>query len=430
MPESIVSPVSSTPFMPQDTMHLWWLANPGSPRLIGDLRLADRNRRVSLTYDAAWLSDGFALSEDLPLVRHELLSPDKDRAAGAVDDARPDRWGERVIRLFDTTSRLSLMEYLYLAGDDRFGALGVSRARETYLPYPTGTMPGFDDLDAMAEVVRKVLANEPVPELQKCLLRPGASMGGARPKSIIELGGEPWIIKFSEGESVDTPLIEHASMTLARLCGITTADTKALAVGGRHAVAVRRFDRISSRDGGGIGCKRLHVISANVALKAAGEELGYPELSQLLRRLGESAHVKAQQAELFRRMVFNILIDNTDDHEKNHALIRTTSGNYQLSPAYDVLPSSQGLKYQQMRVGRDGSESTLDNALSEAHLFGLTSAQPKAIVKEICLVVDQWRTHFVGDGVVSRDLDELSPFLDGDYLRRQREVFGGNKRVT
>ncbi|MDO8772798.1 MAG: HipA domain-containing protein [Burkholderiaceae bacterium] len=418
MSEPLISQTSSTLFIPQDTMHLWWLADPKSPKLIGDLRLADRNRRVSLTYDAAWLQDGFALSEDLPLVRHELLPPDKDRAAGAVDDARPDRWGERVIRLFEKPGRLSLMEYLYLAGDDRTGALGVSRARASYLPYPSGAMPSFDGLDAMAEVVRKVLANEPVPELQKRLLRPGASMGGARPKSIIELDGEPWIIKFSEGESLDTPLIEHASMTLARICGINTADTRALAVGGRHAVAIRRFDRVN----GG----RLHVLSANVALKAAGEEPGYPELAQLLRRLGEPARVKAQQEELFRRMVFNIVIDNTDDHEKNHALVRTAHGNYQLSPAYDVLPTSQGLRYQQMRVGQAGSESTLANALSEAQQFGLTGMQAKVIVKEICLVVDTWRSHLSGLGVIARDLDDLSSYLDGDFLRRQRARFTGS----
>lgn len=418
MSEPTTSQTSSALFTPQDTMYLWWLADPTSPRLIGDLHLADRNRRVSLTYDPSWLQDGFALSEDLPLVRHELLPPDKDRAAGAVDDARPDRWGERVIRLFEKSGRLSLMEYLYLAGDERSGALGVSQACTSYLPYPTGTMPSFDGLDAMAEAVRKVLANEPIPELQKRLLRPGASLGGARPKSLIEIDSEPWIVKFTENESLDTPLIEHASMTLARLCGINTADTRALAVGGKHAVAIRRFDRIH----GG----RLHVLSANVALKAAGEELGYPELAQLLRRLGEPVRVKAQQEELFRRMVFNILIDNTDDHEKNHALVRTTHGSYQLSPAYDVLPTSQGLRYQQMRVGQAGSESTLANALSEVQQFGLTSTQAKAIVKEICHVVDTWRSHFSNRGVNAHDLGDLGVYLDGDFLRAQRAKFTGS----
>ena len=112
-----------------------------------------------------------------------------------------------------------------------------------------------------------------------------------------------------------------------------------------HAVAVRRFDRAAGL--------RRHGLSANVALKAAGEGLGYPELAQLLRRRGVAAgglHL-AHMRELFRRMVFNILVDNTDDHENNHVLLMADSGEYELSPAFDVLPSGQSLGFQQMRVG-------------------------------------------------------------------------------
>jgi serine/threonine-protein kinase HipA len=122
-----------------------------------------------------------------------------------------------------------------------------------------------------------------------------------------------------------------------------------------HAVAVQRFDRA--------GIRRLHALSAHVALKAAGETPGYPELAQLLRRKGvaEDGVYTAQMRELFRRMVFNILIDNTDDHEKNHALLMANeaTGSLALSPAFDVLPSGQALGYQQMRVGQEGADATL-----------------------------------------------------------------------
>ena len=85
---------------------------------------------------------------------------------------------------------------------------------------------------------------------------------------------------------------------------------------------------------------RLHAVSAHVALRAAGEELGYPQLAQLLRRVAPAGEIRSQQEQLFRRMVFNILIDNTDDHEKNHALLRQADGHYLLSPAFDVVPSA------------------------------------------------------------------------------------------
>lgn len=112
--------------MRHDELHLWFLGNPADPRHVGQLRLIDAGKGVSLHYGENWLQTAFPLSEDLALVDTEHLPRWKGLAVGAVDDARPDRWGERVIRYIDKPARLSLMEYLYHAGDDRFGALGVS----------------------------------------------------------------------------------------------------------------------------------------------------------------------------------------------------------------------------------------------------------------------------------------------------------------
>ncbi|HET7133436.1 MAG TPA: HipA domain-containing protein, partial [Gammaproteobacteria bacterium] len=168
------------------------------------------------------------------------------------------------------------------------------------------------------ELIRKVQANEPVPSALRRLVAPGATMGGAKPKSLIEIDGAQWVVKFADGEPADTPLIEHAAMTLAATAGIRVAPTRPLRLAAGHAVAVKRFDRTA--DGG-----RAHVLSAHVALRAAGETYGYPELAQLLRRRGvnDGDGYVGEMRELFRRMVFNILIDNTDDHEKNHAVIVT-----------------------------------------------------------------------------------------------------------
>jgi serine/threonine-protein kinase HipA len=228
------------------------------------------------------------------------------------------------------------------------------------------------------------------------------------------MDGQSWVVKFSEGGELDSPLIEHASMQLARRCGIQVADTLALPLPQGHAVAVRRFDRA--------GTQRLHVLSAHVALRAAGEAMGYPELAQLLRRLGHPDQVRAQQQELFRRMVFNILIDNTDDHEKNHALVRGPDGYYALSPAFDVLPAGQGLGYQQMRVGAQGHESSIVNAMSEVRAFGLTDAAARQIVAEIASQVAQWKTFFKTLHVRDVDIDLLAQYLDGACLSEQRRL--------
>jgi serine/threonine-protein kinase HipA len=401
-------------YVPQDSMSLWWLADAVAPQSIGTLSLQDQRRKVALSYDPAWIASpqGFALSEDLPLQVGLMLPVARDMAAGAVDDARPDQWGERVIRLIQRPARLSLLEYLYFAGDDRFGALGVSLLAAEYVPSTSAAMPTFDSLAEMHLAVQRVMGGEAISEQQRRLLQPGVSMGGARPKSLMQFDGQSWVVKFTEAGDVDSPLIEHASMQLARLCGIQTAYTLALPLPQGHAVAVRRFDRN--------GNQRLHAQSAHVALRAAGEATGYPELAQLIRRLGRPDQVRAQQQELFRRMVFNILIDNTDDHEKNHALVRGADGFYALSPAFDVLPSVQGLGYQQMRVGVLGHEASVANALSEARAFGLTDAQAQQTVAEIASQVAQWKAVFNGLNVRDADIELLAQYLDGAHLREQR----------
>jgi serine/threonine-protein kinase HipA len=407
-------------YQPRDELFLWLLTQPQRPVFVGTLQTVRSLRGVSVRYHDEWLRTGFALSEDLPLVGGEFLPQERDSAVGAVDDARPDRWGERLIRFLDKPPRLSLLEYLYFAGDDRFGALGVSLSAERYEPRRLGSLPTLADTETIHELVRKVLHNEPVPEAQKRLVSPGVTMGGARPKALIEIDGVQWVIKFAEGgEPIDAPLVEHAAMTLAARAGIRCAETRALRLHDGHAVAVRRFDRQGGR--------RVHALSAHVALRAAGERFGYPELAQLLRRRGViegGVHVE-QMRELFRRMVFNILIDNTDDHEKNHVLlVDEATQQWRLSPAFDLLPSGQALGYQQMRVGEQQADSTLHNAMSMCRLFALKKDEAAAEVRRVGEVVGGWRAHFESVGVRPRDVELLAEQIDRPFLRQQREEFG------
>jgi serine/threonine-protein kinase HipA len=412
------------PYEPVDTLHLWWLADPTRPVLVGNLHFVRASRGVSLRYASSWLARGFPLSEDVPLIDIEFQPTQKDSAAGAVDDARPDRWGERVIRVLDKPPRLSLMEYLYFAGDERFGALGVSTSAEHYEPRRFGPLPTLADLPAVAALVKKVADGEAVPEDQRRLIAPGVTMGGARPKALLELDGEPWVLKFAEaGEDADEPLIEHATMTLAAKAGIRVAETRPLALPHGHAVAVCRFDRV--RVGG--HTQRRHALSAHVALRAAGEAFGYPELAQLLRRRGaaEESVARAQMAELFRRMVFNILTDNTDDHEKNHVLLMNDRGELELSPAFDLLPTGQALGYQQMRVGTEGQDATLANALSEPGQFGLKRGEAQEQVRQVAVVVAGWKQHFAEAGVRDGLVESLGQQIDRPFLVDQRRAWGG-----
>ena len=419
----------SDAYKPQDAMSVWWLGDRTGrlilPRLIGRLFLADGNRKVGLEYDPAWVQQGFALSEDLPLARGAFLPKERDMAAGAVDDARPDRWGERVIRNLYKPARLSVLEYLYFAGVNRFGALGVSLDPANYRPSGDEAMARLTDLPEMERAVAAVLAGEKLNEALVRLVKPGPSFGGARPKSLIEMEGAQWVVKFSEGEELNTELVEHATMRLAAECGINVADTRALPLPRGHAVAIKRFDRT--------GAQRLHVISANTVLRAAGLPMGYPELAQSLRRIARAGAIRGHQQELFRRMVFNILMDNTDDHEKNHAFVRADDGFYDLSPAFDLVPSVQGLGQQQLRVGKREAESSIENALSEVQAFGLKKDSAVAEVKLVVAVVDGWKARLRALGVSDRDLGAMAQYIDGPLLKAQRVEFSkrssaGNSR--
>jgi len=403
--------------MPANTLYLWYVGNPDSPALIGELNLVMSGRGVSLRYNADWLHNGFPLSEDLPLVDIEHFPREKDTAVGAVDDARPDRWGEKVIRLLDRPPRLSLLEYLYSAGDDRFGALGVSTSAEAYIPREVGPLPQLHDVDAVHDVVRKVLAGEPVEQRYKRLIAPGVTMGGARPKALMQLDGAEWVLKFAEEDSSIEPLIEHAAMTLATKAGIVAAVTRPIKFETGVALAIKRFDRFGNK-------QRQHALSANVALKAAGVELSYPNLALLLRRKGvtEGQMHRLQMHELYRRLVFNILIDNTDDHEKNHVLLVTDAQHYVLAPAFDVLPTCHSLGYQAMAVGLNGAESNIENAVSMAKDYWLSPQAAVVEARAVARIVDAWQTHFAAAGLGVSALEELALHLDRPFLLEQRRA--------
>ena len=382
-------------------------------------------------YGKEWLTNGFALSEDLPLIDNEFLPPgrlamDAQRAVGAVDDARPDRWGEKVIRFVDKPKRLSLMEYLYYAGDERFGALGVSTSSSTYSPRAISPLPRLADAQQLSEVAAKIEASEPLTALEAKIIASGGSpLGGTKPKALIDIDGQQWVIKFFNDEPVDTPLIEHATMTLAKRAGITVAETQVIRLVGANAIAVRRFDREQGR--------RIHSISASTAIRAATAsgaepEMGYPELARILRRVGVTRDDNNQRdaRELFRRMVFNILVDNTDDHEKNHSLLVVSpfaNGRLKLAPAYDVLPTNSGQGYQEFICGAQGRDSTLENAMSQCDAFGLLPVEAAGEVATVIEVVNSWKTHFDQAGVTARDIENLAERIDGEALLAQRTGF-------
>ena len=419
MPKPAITPRS---YAPQDQLYAWALVNPAAPVLVGEVGLSQLVPDcATFRYAPAWWN--FALSEDLPIGAGQMFSAHESGSApGAIDDARPDRWGERIIRHIDRPARLSILEMLLFAGDDRFGALGISTSPDQYIPRTLGPYPQLRDLAQLAAAVEDVQTQAPLtPDLQR-LIQPGVTLGGARPKALLQTDRGVSVIKFSEvDDPVDTPLIEHATMTLAAQAGMHMAHTAVLPLPARygkarHALTIDRFDRL--------GPYRVHCQSAKTALRAAALPESYSALATILLRLGQPDRQAAMREELFKRMVFNILIDNTDDHERNHSIsLNLADGYYDLTPAYDVLPSLQNLGYQAMVVGSHGAAATLDNALTEINDFGIKRPRAIALIAQVARVVNGWQAHFAQLGVCAADRELLRASIDRDALRLQRLAY-------
>lgn len=417
-----INTVSPRTYVPQDQLYVWAMVNPAAPTLVGELSLSQLVADcATFTYTQDWWN--FALSEDMPIVQGQIFSTgERNTAPGAIDDARPDCWGERIIRHIDRPARLSILEMLLFAGDDRFGALGVSTSAEQYIPRYLGPYPQLKDLAQLAAAVEDVQTQAPITAEIQRLIQPGVTLGGARPKALLQTDNGPCVIKFSElDDPVDTPLIEHATMTLAAQAGMYVADTAVLPLPprhgkARHALTIERFDRL--------GPYRVHCQSAHTALRAAGLEQSYSNLATIVLRLGHPDRQTAMREELFKRMLFNILMDNTDDHERNHSIsLNLADGYYDLTPAYDVVPSLQNLGYQALVVGTAGSESSLENALTQINEYGIKMPRAVELIRQVAAAVDRWAAHFTALGVSKSDMELLAASIDRDALRSQRQAF-------
>lgn len=396
---------------------------PGPPVPAALLRLERSSLQESghLAYGLGYLErpDAMALNPlHLPLQREPFrLKPRLLRDGGAlpltIKDALPDAWGLRVLA-HELGGRLpSEREQLLLTNEDRVGAMVFSENRE--MP-PSPDLP-HDDLAQLADATRRLQYDMEIPKsLQRLLLR-GGSLGGARPKASFTHDNALWLAKFpAAGDPVDVQTLEAVAFALATRCGIEVPQCLTLPIGrGETAFLSRRFDRHGDNARG-----RRHFLSASALLDIPYESSAgsYVDFARVLRRL--SQRPKADLEQLYRRLLFNLLIDNSDDHLKNHGMLALNGDRYVLSPAFDLVPQLTNLGYQMLSIDGSTQESSLELALQSAAHFDLTADRAKAIVKEMAEVVyGQW---WLQPGLVNTP-DAVRQRLQGCLLR-QRAVVG------
>jgi serine/threonine-protein kinase HipA len=245
----------------------------------------------------------------------------------------------------------------------------------------------------------------------EALLNYGPSLGGARPKANIVLNGRLHLAKFSVSfDRRDKPTLEYATMQLARAVGLNVPPIDLRHVAGRRVYLTERFDRCGDIDG-------LQPIAFMSGLTATGlHERDYGQWSyrSLCDAIGKfSENPKEDKAELFRRMIFNILVNNNDDHMRNHGFLGTGRGGWRLSPLYDVVPGhSRGESYHlALRVGQQGSLASFANARTSAQDFGLSQQEAKDLIDSIAAKTRNWSADFKTHGVDDDEIERLSHYV-------------------
>src|ERR1700733_1290058 len=410
----------------------------GVSHLVGRLWAHNRRGResASFEYDASWLRrpEKFALEPALTLGEGQHHTAADRTLFGAIGDSAPDRWGRVLIQREEqrkaraegrTPRTLGEIDYLLGVGDiARQGALRFAEQEGgSFLAAgDAAQIPPLVQLRKLLDAALRLTADKENDADIKLLLAPGSSLGGARPKaSVVDQKGRLLIAKFPHHEDLTRiPLWEALSLTLAAKAGIPTPEWRVENIAGKPVLILRRFDR---SDGW-----RVPFLSAMSMLGAADNEgHSYLEIADAIRRYG--AHAEEDCAQLWRRIVFNILISNVDDHLRNHAFLYGPGG-WRLTPAYDLNPVPVNIKARVLTLAINETDSTasLDLALSVATHFGLKSEAPRLIAAEVGAAVVSWRKEAKKLGLTGKEIDRMaSAFEHEDLTKATASKKKGNK---
>ncbi len=404
-------------------------------------RLWSHRRRgresATFAYDNAYLADpdAYPLEPALPLVSGQQQTAGERAIFAAFSDCAPDRWGRRLITRDeehrarrDGTAERSFAEIDYLLGvrdDLRQGAL---RFRD---PDSGAHLAGQDrgiphllelgELLSAADSLERDTATES--ELQ-LLLHGGSSLGGARPKAhVLDQNGRIAIAKFPSPSTDDWDVMrwESVALQLARRAGIRVPDAHLHLVADTPVLIVDRFDRI--------GGQRIGYASAMTMLEATdGDRSSYLDIVEVIET--ESPHAREDLHELWRRMVFSVLIRNTDDHLRNHGFLRETTAGWTLSPAFDLNPDPRpGPKLLSTAIDHRSREARIDLALAVAGLFRLADEQEAmTILGEVVDATSRWRQVAGDAGLSTSEIDRMAQAFEHDEAARARAVVASRCR--
>lgn len=395
----------------------------GQTVLVGRLWVKERLGKESATfeYDARWLKhpQKFTLGPSLPLTSGKHHS-----ASGLFKpftDPAPDRWGRKLMRHFEQESARAegratrtLLGSDFLAGVDdefRMGALRFRRpGDDQFLAHTGRPVPPLIDLGDLLSATDRIEKGKAKRKDIQLVLAPGGSLGGARPKATIRDRNKLHIAKFPWAKD-EWPVIqwEAVLLKLAENAGVTVPPNRMVRVAAKPVLLMERFDRET-------GDLRLPFISAMTALDAedGADDRSYLDILDAIRQTGAQPGEDARQ--LWRRMVFNVLVSNTDDHLRNHGFLWAGQG-WRLSPAYDMNPAPPHIspRIHVLALNELDHSSSIDIVMSVAANFGLTANEAMRIAGEVAASVSTWRAAAGAQKLTPREIAFMAEaFEHGD----------------
>lgn len=394
---------------------------------VGTLWFHIRNgrERASFEYDKSWLKhpERFALEPALNLTEGSFHTNDGIGLFGAIGDSAPDRWGRILMRRGEiarakeenrTSKTLFEIDYLLGVSDEaRQGALRFSLKTNEALfltPKDHKAIPPIVYLPKLLSATEHFIQdNESVKDL-KLLLAPGSSLGGARPKaSVLDQDGSLAIAKFPrKDDEFNVVVWEAVALTLAKKAGIRTPIWRLEIIQNKPVLIIKRFDRL--------GDERIPFLSALSMLGAKdNEQHSYLEIAYAILQNGAAPQVDL--SELWRRIVFTIMISNTDDHLRNHAFIYERFKGWRLSPIYDINPTPIEIKPHVLTtaIDFDDTSASLSTAIAVSQDFRLSNDQSSKIIKEVNASVKQWREVAFELGLNKLECDRMSSAFRDEF---------------
>ena len=399
----------------------------GTPRLVGRLWMRSRRDRESATfeYDKNWLAhpERFSLEPALKLGPGPFHTSSDQPLFGAIGDSAPDRWGRVLMRRAErrradrdgqTPRTLREIDYLLMVDDEaRMGALrfAATEGGPFLAEYGSTRIPPLIELPRLLSAADHATSDTDTEEDMRLLLAPGSSLGGARPKASVRgRDGHLAIVKFpSKADEFNTVMWEALALTLAAKAGIVVPVWRVETVADRPVLLLRRFDRD--------GKTRLPFLSAMSMLGAKDNEpRSYLEFVDILRQHG--AAPKEDMHALWRRIVFSILISNTDDHLRNHGFLWSGPAGWRLSPAYDLNPVPTDIKPRILTTSIDLEDGTasLNLAIEVASYFELNSSEAHRIAGQVGQAVATWRQEAGTLGLTASEIDRMASAFEHDDL--------------